>query len=151
MNTILIAIDPGQHGGIAWSFDDDIVDAIQMPETMTGIYDQLQEISASGTVRRVLIEKTGMYRPGNSGPSAVKFARHCGYLEMAVYALGLPCEQVAPSKWMKSFLGAVPKDKKERKHAIKEKVQRLYPYLPVTLLTADALGLLTVLRNSMEK
>ena len=40
-------------------------------------------------------------------------------------------------------LGPFPKDKKERKNAIKEKMARLYPHLSVTLKTADALGILT--------
>jgi len=148
---IEIAIDPGKNGGIAFSIGDDPVDAICMPETMPDIHAELLDISTKGTVVRVLIENTGTYRPGNSGPGAVKFARHCGHIEALVYALGLPSEQIAPNKWMKSFLGTVPKDKKERKLKIKEKTQRLYPHLAVTLLTADALGLLTVLCNSMER
>ena len=80
--------------------------------------------------------------PVNSVPAAVKFARHCGHIEAALYALGMPTEQVAPTVWQK-HLGALPKDKRERKRAIKEVMARRYPGLDVTLKTADALGILT--------
>jgi hypothetical protein len=40
------------------------------------------------------------------------------------------------------YLGTWPKDKMERKRAIKEWAQRRYPHLTVTLKTADALALL---------
>ena len=152
MNTTLIAIDPGAHGGIAWRFEGEPVDAIRMPSGMTDIHSKLQEIASVQRVTRVLIEKTGTYRKGNTGPGAVKFARHCGHLEALVYGMCLSCRQIAPNQWMKSFLGAVPKDKRERKLKIKEQAQLLYPHLAVTLLTADALGLLTVLlRTPMER
>lgn len=151
MTKIEIAIDPGKNGGIAFSIGDEPVGAVRMPATMTDLHAALLEISAKGTVVRVLVENTGTYRPGNSGPGAVKFARHCGHIEALVYALGLPCEQIPANRWMKSFLGTVPKAKKDRKLKIKEKVQRLYPHLDVTLLTADALGLLNVLQNSRER
>lgn len=148
MSKIYIGIDPGQRGGIAFSIGDELVDAVRMPATMTNIHAQLSEIATRGTVQGVLIENTGTYRPGNSGIGAVKFARHCGHVEAIVYALGLPCEQIPANKWMRQFLGTVPKEKKERKARIKEKAQRLYPHLDVTFLTSDALGLLTVLRDS---
>jgi hypothetical protein len=44
---------------------------------------------------------------------------------------------------MKSVMGEVPKDKKERKNKIKELMARKYPHLKVTLSTSDALGILT--------
>ena len=57
--------------------------------------------------------------PGNSGPAAATFARHCGHLEAILYVLGIPTEQVAPGVWQRS-LGELPKDKPERKRAIRE-------------------------------
>ena len=74
--------------------------------------------------------------------SACRFARHCGNPEAALYALGIPAVAVAPAAWMKA-LGALPKDKRTRKAAIRELMARRYPHLAVTLRTADALALLT--------
>jgi len=81
--------------------------------------------------------------PGDHPNSATKFARHCGHLEAALYALGVPFTSVVPAVWMKK-LGALPKDKPARKRAIREEMQRRFPALAVTLKTADALG---VVRN----
>ena len=39
-------------------------------------------------------------------------------------------------------LGVLPKDKAERKRAIREEMARRFPGLEVTLKTADALGLM---------
>ena len=143
-----IAIDPGAAGGIAWTDSDGMAQAIPMPGGMAAQVDALRslwfELSRYGSIAPAVavIEKTGTYMPGNSGPSAATFARHCGHLEAALYTLGIPTEQVAPGVWQR-HLGSLPKDKGERKRAIKEHMARRYPHLTVTLATADALGILT--------
>ena len=43
--------------------------------------------------------------------------------------------------WMRA-LGTLPKDKADRKRAIKEIVARRFPHLTITLKTSDALGML---------
>jgi hypothetical protein len=88
------------------------------------------------------MEKVGFHRQGNSAGSSAKFARHCGQLEMALLASGIPIVDVVPSKWMKEVMSTVPTDRAERKRFIKEFVQRRYPSLKITLDTADALGIL---------
>ena len=140
MNSI-IAIDPGASGGFAWVDRDDIVQAEAMPKGMTAQADRLREIVLDAGIDRIVIERVGTYVPGNSGPAAATFSRHCGHVEAIAYMLGVPADQVAPGVWMKG-LGAWPKDKKERKHAIREAMQRRHPHLRVTLKTADALGIL---------
>jgi len=142
----IIAIDPGINGGIAW-IDDDIVQAIPMPEGMTSQADLLKEIVTLmyPLTRPIIgiIEKTGTYKPGNSGIAAVTFARHCGNLEAILYMLpDVSTSQVSPQIWQK-LLGSLPKEKLDRKREIKEKMARLYPHLTVTLKTSDALGILT--------
>jgi len=79
--------------------------------------------------------------PGNSATAAVKFARHCGHIEAILHCLGVPFRQVAPQVWMK-VCGALPKEKPDRKRAIREDMARRFPHLRVTLKTADALGIL---------
>lgn len=141
----IIAIDPGANGGIAWVDNDDIVRAEKMPEGMTAQADFIMQLRSGLTgPMTAILEKVGTYVKGNSGPAAAKFARHCGNIEAALYVLGVqlfPPGGVAPQVWMKA-LGSLPKDKQERKRAIKECMARVYPHLTVTLYTADALGLL---------
>jgi len=141
----ILAIDPGASGGFAWKDKEGVIRCIPMPIGMTAQADLLREIRCFfGGFSDVecFIEAVGSYMPGNSGPAAAKFARHCGNLEAILYCLNFPTNQVSPQKWMKA-IGPFPKDKKDRKNAIKEKMARLYPHLTVTLKTADALGLLT--------
>jgi hypothetical protein len=137
----IISIDPGVSGGIAWRDKDKIVHAIRMPTGLADIADQIRSIVVENKISIAVMEKTGTYMPGNSGPGAVTFARHCGNLEAILYTLGISTKQVSPQKWQKC-LGALPKDKKERKQAIKEWVARRHPELTVTLPTADALAIL---------
>lgn len=137
----LLAIDPGVGGGMAIRDADGQVEAVAMPEGMTAQIDTLQTVAVHNPGLTAVIENVGGYRPGNSGPSACTFARHVGNLEAALYCLGIPFERVVPAKWMQA-LGTMPKDKQERKTAIKENVARRFPHLKVTLKTADALGII---------
>jgi len=146
MNSLL-AIDPGASGGLAWRSNDGTVYAVAMPDGMTATVDTLRSIAASNPGMRAVMERVGGYMPGNAGPGAVKFARHCGHLEAALYCVGVPVEQVAPQRWMLA-VGPLPKGmdaqaKRARKNAIKDAMARRYPHLRVTLATADALGILT--------
>ena len=142
MKTTYIAIDPGANGGIAFTDRDGIVRGIPMPDGMTEQCDMIRSLAVHLPGAKVVMERVGAYMPGNSGPSAAKFARHCGHLDAACYVAGLPVQLVAPQTWMKA-VGPLPKDKGERKRAIREAMQRRYPHLLVTLKTADALGMLT--------
>ena len=138
----LMAIDPGAEGGFAWHDAAGDVHAEAMPEGMTAQVDRLRSILAATPGLEAVIEKVGYWMPGDHPNAATKFARHCGHLEAALYALGVPCVAVAPGVWMKR-LGALPKEKQARKRAIKEEMQRRFPALAVTLKTADALALQT--------
>ena len=155
---MLIAIDPGLSGAIACMVDGK-VHAYKMPDTPKDIF--LLILSMKTDDAFCWIEQVGAYMPGNSGPAAVKFARHCGHLDMALLSAGIPYDTVLPRKWEHWLIGApnyppIPDDisdkeqerilakrKQERKNKIKIKVQGLYPDLKVTLKTADALGILT--------
>lgn len=149
----MIAIDPGAKGSIVFNDRDGVIHLLNMGATPADIVNQLTtaKLAQPGPAQCVM-EKTGTYSPGNSGPAAVTFARHCGGLEFALIALGISHKQIAPQSWMK-LLGALPKAatgstaaqkaaaKKDRKNAIKAIVQQRYPCLHVTLKTSDALAL----------
>jgi hypothetical protein len=101
--TPLLAIDPGISGGLAWRDPDGIVHAEPMPAGMTAQVDRLRELAASLPGLTAVMEKVGTYVPGNHVGSACTFARHCGHLEAALYALGIPFTEVAPAVWMKKL------------------------------------------------
>jgi hypothetical protein len=140
--TPTLAIDPGAAGGLAWTDREGVAHSLPMPEGMSAQIDQLRALAAALPGLKATVEKVGGYMPGNSGPAAATFARHCGHLESALYTLAVPTEQVSPGVWQK-FLGNLPKDKPERKRAIRELMARRFPHLSVNLKTADALGILT--------
>ena len=150
---MIIGVDPGSvNGGIAYEFRGEVF-AKKMPETKENIYAEFAAISlmADGYENIVCyLEKVGGYMPGNSGPAAVKFSRHCGNLEMMLIALKIKYIEVSPQKWMNYFVGKLKypdgitpyKKKTLRKNIIKSRAQVLYPHLKVTLALSDALGIL---------
>jgi hypothetical protein len=146
----LLTIDPGLSGGIAWRDTEYEISACPMPEGLTEIVDKLRIIQKENPGIVAVIEKTGTYMPGNSGPGAVTFARHCGHIEAILCTLGISTIQVTPQKWMKC-IGALPKEKKDRKNAIKEWVARRHPEIKVTLKTSDALALLECVEKELLK
>ncbi len=97
-----IAIDPGANGSIACKVDG-MVRAFKMPETPKDIF--LLLLSMKSDDAFCWIEQTGGYMPGNSGPAAVKFARHCGHLDMALLAAGISHVTVLPAKWEHWLIG----------------------------------------------
>ncbi len=147
----MIAIDPGAKGAIVYDDDDGIICAEKMPDTPGSIVDALLDIKHATPTNdlRCVWEKTGTYMPGNSGPGAATFARHCGVIEGVLLAIGIPQQQVPPQKWQKHF-GALPKDKGDRKRRIKQLMQERYPHLKVTLDNADALAIYTYAKEVMK-
>lgn len=135
-----LAIDPGVNGGIAWVDCDGVVRSVPMPEGMSAQADFIRQLRVMLSHFEAIMEKTGTYQPGNSGPGAATFARHCGNIEAILYCYGIPTIQVTPQKWQKLMF--LPKDKMERKRKIREEMARRHPHLHVTLKTADALAIL---------
>ncbi len=136
----ILCIDPGASGGLALLNHESIIAAFPMPDGMTGQIDAIRHIAATNPGIMAVLEKVGFHRPGNSAVSTAKFARHCGHLEAALYTWGIPYTEVSPAVWMRA-LGTLPKDKADRKRAIKEIVARRFPHLTITLKTSDALGI----------
>ena len=154
---MIIGIDPGLSGAIACKTDGKVF-AYNMPDTPKDIL--LLILSMKTDDAFCWIEQVGSYVAGNSATAAVKFARHCGHLDMALIAAGISHDTVLARKWEHWLIGkpnypAIPDDislkeeqrikakrKTERKNKIKAKVQGLYPDLKVTLAKADAIGIL---------
>lgn len=140
--TFVIGIDPGKGGGIAVLEGSSVVDVSPMPDTIYDLLETLREYSRyEGVV--CYLEDVGHGMPGQSSKATATFARHCGHLEMALLALGIPTTTVTPNKWMKSYqLGKSSAfTKTQWKNRLKAKAQQLFPTLgkKITLATADAL------------
>lgn len=144
MNTdkVIVGVDPGAKGGIAVLDGNDIY-TFPMPDTYTDIYQVLKGLTEDFNITRCVLERVGLGLPGQSSKATATFARHCGHLEMALYALGIPTEEVTPNKWMKAYANQIGTSKgltkTEWKNKLKGLAQRLYPSVKVTLGTADAI------------
>ena len=169
---MIIGVDPGMSGAMAWRSDSGRIGTLKMCETLQDLAQWFRGCVENSLTVFVWLEKVGTYMPGNSGPSAAKFARHVGNLEGILAGLQMPYDYVRPAEWEHWYIGKpnwskIPKDladaaqrkvrsdrKRERKNMIKAKGQRLYPELNVTLTTADAVGILewaTALGRETEK
>lgn len=140
---VFIAIDPGKNGGIAWRSESG-VQAISMPETVRDVVDALRGILANPPCffMEAVVERVHAM-PHDGGAAAFAFGENFGALQGVLASLGIPYRFVTPQAWQKK-VGALPKDKKERKNALKAFAQQRYPHLKVTLKTSDALAMLTV-------
>lgn len=141
----IIGIDPGVNGGIAVLAETGAVAMVtRMPQTPTDILLYLEEVIRLPECSPVCyMEKVGTGMPGQSSKATATFARHCGHLDMALLALGIPTNTITPNKWEKSYqLGrSSAVSKTEWKNILKAKAQQLFPQLgkKVTLATCDAL------------
>lgn len=141
----IIAVDPGQSGGIAWQINDEI-GCQPMPKTEGDILELLQSLAARGLNSTVAIELlprfTGEKVPGSR--TAVLFENY-GFVKGAAAGLHLRTVLHEPHDWQKFFrLGTrrACKSRTEWKNKLKGEAQRRFPGLDVTLATSDALLIL---------
>lgn len=147
---IIVAIDPGANGGIAWSVGGGLAAAEQLPDSPHELADRFRELLNEGLV--VLhLEEVGGYAGGAGAPGSAmfNFGRNFGQIIGVAAALGIRIEMVKPQKWQKALgLGtSTGLTKTQWKNKLKLKAQQLYPHLKVTLASSDALLIL----NAAEK
>lgn len=144
----IICIDPGASGAIV-TWDEVGFEIMKMPDGMTAICMKLKELSDRG-FRNAVVERVGTYMPGNSGPAAASFARHCGWLDAGMFCNGIALyANPTPQQWMKAI--AVPKfdEKKDRKKWIQEYVQKRIPTVNITLWSADAVAIMLIYKDKV--
>jgi hypothetical protein len=143
---MIIAIDPGASGGIAFRRDGLPAEAVPMPRTEGDLLDRLRQLAYDPGSTVAVVEEVGGYiGKAQPGSSAFKFGRNFGFLLGVLQTLGVRVELVRPQKWQKNLgLGhaSACTSKTEWKNKLKAQAQRLYPHLRPTLATADALLLL---------
>ena len=144
VKNIVVGIDPGEKGGLAVLRGAQLL-TYKMPTTYPDIFSLLSGIKAAYSPANItcVMERVGTGIPGQSSKATATFARHCGHLEMALYALGIPTEEVTPQKWQKAYSNSIGTakglTKTEWKNKLKGLAQRPYPTERVTLNTADAI------------
>lgn len=147
----LIVIDPGAAGAVVVPKGESL-EIKKLTGRLTDDANTLRDIIADKPNKYgVILERVGGYKPGNSGPASVKFARHIGNLEAVLYILGVPIlKNPTPQQWMKK-IGVPPKmEKAERKRWIKDWVARRITSIRVTLAHADALGMYLAYKDNYE-
>jgi hypothetical protein len=154
--TVLVAIDPGKSGGIAWRNSVGTYGIDKMPETIKELAVYLEEFRCVTCPPIFLMEKVGKHRLGNSAQSSATFAKHVGHLEALLIANELRTYEITATSWMKDIVPGRPKgiesaQVRDRKNYIKDQMQRHHPSLKVTLATADALGILEYLVKHQDQ
>ena len=170
-----LAIDPGSAGGFAIEYDDGTVKAFKMPDTDTDIIALLGSVSfdnKSGKPVECMMEKVGGFIGTHNVPKAMP-CPHCrqtityyeaqgqpgsamfvfgdgnGFLRGCCMMAGFRFETVPPRTWQGAL--GLHKDKgmgkTEWKNLLKDRAQKLFPQIKVTLSTADALLILEFSRR----
>jgi len=137
MSKIVIGIDVGKQGAIAWITDGRAC-VEKMPDTLKDLWDLFYSLTYDTTKAKAYIEQVSS-SPQMGVVSAFSFGQGYGNLEMALTAAGIPFERVRPQVWQKA-LGCMSKG---QKNVTKAKAQELFPHMKVTHATADALLIAT--------
>lgn len=142
---VVVAIDPGESGGIAICAGRK-VSAANLDETLTAELLHQLVIGAGADTYQItaMMEQVGGYIGKEQPGSAMfNFGNGYGYWRGYLKAQGIPLQLVPPQRWMRAVApGVLGMEYGERKRALKALAQHWYPELEVTLRTADALCLL---------
>ena len=148
---MILAIDPGLSGGVAFQAAGEPAEAVPMPPTEGDVVDLLRGLRARGATHAYL-EDVPWVTGGKISPASTgKLQRNVGVLRGALLALGIPHTLVGPHDWQKPLRLGTRREcasSAEWKNKLKAEAQRRFPDLAVTLATADALLLLDYAGNS---
>ena len=135
---LVLGIDPGQSGGLAFLSvrDNSFSVAYPMPETMRDTADVIADYRDK-IVIAILEHVHSMPKQGVS--STFKFGKSAGFLEGLLVGMKIPYDLVSPQKWTKrlSLVGGEPGTEKKNLH--KARAQQWFPGLKITHATADAI------------
>jgi hypothetical protein len=150
---ITIGIDPGVNGGICWRHNGRTT-AMRMPPTDFGAVEVLVGISKQAPIVTLYIELPPLFAGRNIPGSAIgKLMMNYGICYGAAVALGFKIHPVRPPMWQKAHPVGTKGDltTTQWKNKLKNRASELFPDLPVTLATADALLILDAgLRNAVN-
>ncbi|MFM2150283.1 MAG: crossover junction endodeoxyribonuclease RuvC [Pseudomonadota bacterium] len=130
---MLVGIDPGASGAVAWLSDNGhLIEARDLPVTKVGSRTQLMPAVLAGWLMQLdrrpihaFLERVAT-RPGEGAVGAFSFGRGYGQIEGVLAALGIPVTLVTPQSWKRSL--GVPADKS----AARARAAQLWPGLAGT-------------------
>jgi len=143
-NTLTIAIDPGVNGGVCWRLGK-ATTAMRMPPTDFDTCALLADLSKRSNIVILYIELPPLFAGRNIPGSAIgKLMLNYGVCYGAAVALGMKIHPVRPPVWQKAHPVGTKGDQTttQWKNKLKARASELFPDLPVTLATADALLIL---------
>lgn len=131
---LVIGIDPGKSGGIAFRSASG-AEAFKMPATERDIFYLLHRNTVEALVESFCYIEKVHSMPGQGVKSMFTFGMGYGGLRMALIANGIPFETVTPGKWQRAMSCLTKGDK----NVSKARAQELFPEIKVTHAIADAL------------
>lgn len=142
--SLIVAIDPGASGGIAWRTSEGRVLCAKMPETEGDALFFMRGFNPE--THTVFLEEVGGYvGKAQPGSAMFTFGRNTGFLIGVIMAMGFRLEMVRPQVWQKRLgigTSRTCASKSEWKNKLKAVAQRKFPAANVTLATSDALLIL---------
>lgn len=141
---LTIAVDPGVNGGVVWKHQG-VVTAVRMPATDFAVVELLAGLSTKSPLVEIFIEVPPLFTGRNIPGSAIaKLYGNYALVYGASVALKFKVRPVRPSQWQKAHPVGTKGDLTTTawKNKLKARACELYPDLPVTLCTSDALLLL---------
>jgi hypothetical protein len=142
MSHLIVAIDPGQSGGLAWSVDGEPVTCEKMPGTDVEVCQLIAELSCKAKDVELFLEEPSVagYGPLIPAASIARLAQNYGILYGAAVAMGWRIHRVKPQAWQAAHsLGKKKDHGKGWKAHLRARAQELFPTQSVTLWSADAL------------
>jgi hypothetical protein len=137
----IIGIDPGRSAGaiVVWSFDaKKIIARVGLNEKTPKDLLEIFKFFSKNSV--AFLERVGGM-PGNGASRAFTFGQGYGWIETALVANRIPCENPTPQKWQKAIQCGVRGNRTEGqwKAHLKRIAESLYPNVKLTLQFSDAL------------
>lgn len=141
---VYVGIDPGASGGIAYFVSGRMYAEKISDEGLVGIRDQVIRINSLGTAHWVIEDVHGYMgpnRPAGMGDAMFNFGENKGWWRMAVACVNGFGELVPSNQCFKEM--GMKKEKGETegkwKNRLKTLAMSMFPYMKVTLATADAI------------
>lgn len=145
MSRLILAIDPGASGAIAYGYGH--VDVLGMADGANMMADQIQSIldldDGKGEGAPIVYLEQVSAMPGQGVCSMFTFGKNYGRLEGILAAKRIGIVNVTPQKWMKHYSGIGHRkdfaSKTLWKKNLFQQAKRIYPDLNFNLKEADAL------------
>lgn len=138
---LLIAVDPGVHGAVVWSFQGRL-HVEKMPPTVLDIVDLLRAFAIKSTFVELHLEYPSKGGWGKVSSDTIgKLYEQIGGIRYCGLMVGWKVNLVDPKTWQ-SAIGmkrAKGEEKTPWKNRLKDMSGELFPNQKVTLATADAL------------